>query len=88
MSDTFQYTITLPQSVKSHFTEPERETKQFIAMNLYKKGGVSVAWAAAVAGMNRIAFEFLLSENNIPIRQQTVEQEMADAAVSGADTLS
>jgi hypothetical protein len=30
--------------------------------------------------MDRIAFEFLLSENNIPIRQQTAEQVMADAA--------
>jgi predicted HTH domain antitoxin len=80
MSDTFQYTVTLPQSVKPLFTEPEQETKRLIAMNLYKKGGVSVAWAASVAGMDRIAFEFLLSENNIPIRQQTAEQVMADAA--------
>jgi predicted HTH domain antitoxin len=60
--------------------EPEQETKRLIAMDLYKKGGVSVAWAAAVAGMNRMAFASLLADNNIPIRQQTVKEVMADVA--------
>jgi hypothetical protein len=49
MSATFQYTVTLPQSAKPHLADPEKETKQLIAMDLYKKGGVSGAWAAAVA---------------------------------------
>jgi predicted HTH domain antitoxin len=80
MSDTFQYTVTLPQSARLHLAEPEQETKRLIAMALYKKGGVSVAWAATVAGMNRMAFASLLVDNNIPIRQQTAEEVMADAA--------
>jgi predicted HTH domain antitoxin len=80
MSDTFQYTVTLPRSAKPHLEKPEQETKRLIAMDLYKKGGVSVAWAAAVAGMNRMAFASLLVDNNIPIRQQTVEEVMADVA--------
>jgi predicted HTH domain antitoxin len=76
MSDT----VTLPQSAKPHLTEPEQETKRLIAMDRYKKGGVSVAWAATAAGMNRMDFASLLVDNNIPIRQQTAEEVMADVA--------
>jgi predicted HTH domain antitoxin len=36
-------------------------------MDLYKNGVVSVAWAASVAGMNRMAFASLLADNNISI---------------------
>jgi predicted HTH domain antitoxin len=79
MSDTFQYTVTLPQSVKRHLPDPEQETKRLIAMDLYKKGGCSVAWAARVAGMGRYEFADLLIKNGIEIPQQTVEEVMADA---------
>jgi hypothetical protein len=44
MSDTFQYTVTLPQSVKPHLAEPERETKRLIAMDLYKNGNAKRAY--------------------------------------------
>jgi predicted HTH domain antitoxin len=79
MPDTFQYTVTLPQSVKLYLPDPEQETKRLIAMNLYKKGGCSIAWAASVAGMGRYEFADLLIENGIEIPQQTVEDVMADA---------
>ncbi|GHT57793.1 hypothetical protein FACS1894109_10710 [Spirochaetia bacterium] len=55
------------------------KAKQLIAMDLYKKGGVSVAWAARVAGMDRFSFADRLVENGIEIRQQTAEEVMADA---------
>ncbi|WP_010252952.1 UPF0175 family protein [Treponema primitia] len=78
MSDTYQLTIELPQTVKDMLPDAAEEAKRLIAMKLYQNGGVSVAWAAEVAGMNRYSFADLLADNNIPIRQQTLEQVMAD----------
>jgi predicted HTH domain antitoxin len=79
MPDTYQLTIELPQTVKDLLPDTEQEAKQLIAMKLYQNGGVSVAWAAEVAGMDRYSFADLLTENSIPIRQSTAEEVMADA---------
>jgi predicted HTH domain antitoxin len=79
MSDTYQLTIELPQTVKNLLPDTEQEAKRLIAMKLYQNGGVSVAWAAEVAGMDRYSFADLLIDNNIPIRQSTAEEVMADA---------
>jgi predicted HTH domain antitoxin len=79
MSATYQLTIELPQSVKDKLPHGEKTAKQLIAMDLYKKGGVSVAWAARVAGMDRFSFADRLVESGIEIRQQTAEEVMADA---------
>ncbi|GHT87955.1 hypothetical protein AGMMS50268_20840 [Spirochaetia bacterium] len=78
MSDTYQLTIELPQTVKDILPDVAQEAKRLIAMKLYQNGGVSVAWASEVAGMNRVSFANLLADNNIPIRQQTFEQVMND----------
>ena len=78
MSDTYQLTIELPQSAKDKLPHGEKTAKQLIAMDLYKKGGVSVAWAARVAEMDRFSFADRLVENGIEIRQQTAEEVMAD----------
>jgi predicted HTH domain antitoxin len=78
VSDTYQLTIELPQTVKDMLPDAAQEAKRLIAMKLYQNGGVSVAWAAEVAGMDRYSFADLLADNNIPIRQQTLEQVMAD----------
>jgi predicted HTH domain antitoxin len=80
MSDTFQYTVTLPQSVKPHLTEPEQDTKVMIAARLYQDGAVSIGKAAEIAGIGRYAFEIYLSERQIPISNLTYEQVVADAA--------
>jgi predicted HTH domain antitoxin len=80
VSDTYQLTIELPQTVKDLLPDAGQEAKRLIAMKLYQNGGVSVAWAAEVAGMDRYSFADLLTDNNITIRQQTLEQVMADAA--------
>jgi predicted HTH domain antitoxin len=79
MSDTYRLTIELPQTVKALLPDAEQEAKRLIAMKLYQNGGVSVAWAALVAGMDRLAFASLLADYKIPIRQSTAEEVMADA---------
>jgi predicted HTH domain antitoxin len=79
MSDTYQLTIEIPQTVKNLMPDVDQEVKKFLAMKLYKKGGCSVAWAAGVAGMGRYEFADLLIENGIEIPQQTIEEVIADA---------
>jgi predicted HTH domain antitoxin len=79
MMETYNLTIELPQSVKSLLSDAEGEAKRLLAMKIYKNGGVSVAYAAEIAGMNRFAFADLLADYHIPIRGPTYEQAMADA---------
>jgi predicted HTH domain antitoxin len=80
MSDTYQLTIELPQTVKVLLPDGEQEAKQLIAVKLYQNGSVSSGRAAEIAGMNRIDFETYLSKQKIPISNLTFEQVMADVA--------
>jgi predicted HTH domain antitoxin len=79
MSDTFQLTTEIPQAVKNLMPDVDQEVKKFLAMKLYQNHSVSMGRAAEIAGINRIDFEFLLVENNIPIPNQTYEEVIADA---------
>jgi predicted HTH domain antitoxin len=79
MTETYHLTIELPQSVKNLLPDAEGEAKRLLAMKIYQNGGVSVAYAAEIAGMNRFVFADLLADYNIPIRGPTCEQAMADA---------
>lgn len=78
MSDTYQLTIELPQTVKTLLPDAEQEAKRLIAMKIYQNGDVSVAWAAHVAEMDRFAFASLLADYHIPIRQSAAEEVMDD----------
>ena len=80
MPDTFQYTVTLPRSVKPYLHDPELDTKLHIAVNLYQGGSVSIGKAAEISGIGRYAFESYLSDHKIPISNLTLEQVMADVA--------
>jgi predicted HTH domain antitoxin len=79
MMETYQVTVELPQSAKNLLSDAEGEARQLLAMKIYRNGGVSVAYAAEIAGMNRFAFTDLLADYHIPIRGPTYEQAMADA---------
>jgi predicted HTH domain antitoxin len=79
MSDTYQLTIEIPQTVKTLMPDVDQEVKKFLAMKLYQNHSISMGRAAEIAGINRIDFEFLLAENNIPIPSQTYEEVIADA---------
>jgi predicted HTH domain antitoxin len=79
MTETYHLTIELPQAVKRLLPDAEDEAKRLLAMKIYQNGGVSVAYAAEIAGMDRFAFADLLGDYNIPVRGPTCEQVMADA---------
>jgi predicted HTH domain antitoxin len=79
MTEMYHLTIELPQAVKSLLPDAEDEAKRLLAMKIYQNGGVSVAYAAEIAGMNRFAFADLLGDYNIPIRGPAYEQVRADA---------
>jgi predicted HTH domain antitoxin len=79
MSDTFQYTVTLPQSVKPLLSNPEQETKVIIAARLYQDGTISIGRATEISGIGRYAFETYLSERKIPVSNLSLEQVLADA---------
>ncbi|GHU81970.1 hypothetical protein FACS189468_5550 [Spirochaetia bacterium] len=81
MSDTFQYTVTLPRSVKPYLPNPELDTKLLIAVELYQGGSVSIGRAAEISGIGRYAFETYLSVRKIPISNLSLEQVMADVAL-------
>jgi predicted HTH domain antitoxin len=78
MSDSYQLTITFPQSVKTLLPDGELEARRLIATQLYLNETVSIGRAAEVAGMNRVDFETYLSERQIPISLLTYEEVMAD----------
>jgi predicted HTH domain antitoxin len=80
MSDTFQYTVTLPRSVKPYLPDPELDTKLLIAVKLYQDRSVSIGRAVEISGIGRYAFETYLSDHKIPISNLTLEQVMADVA--------
>jgi predicted HTH domain antitoxin len=77
--ETYYLTIELPQSVKTLLPGAGDEAKRLLAMKIYQNGGVSVAYAAEIACMDRFSFTALLADYNIPIRGPTGEQAMADA---------
>jgi predicted HTH domain antitoxin len=79
MVDSYHLTIDLPQSVKTILLDAEQEVKHFLALKMYQKGSVSIGYAAEIAEMDRVSFEFLLADNKIPISNPALEQVMADA---------
>jgi predicted HTH domain antitoxin len=79
MDALYQLTIDLPSSVKEKLPDLEQEAKRLIAMKVYQNGGVSVGYAAEIAGMDKFDFEFLLADNHIAIRGPTFEQVKEDA---------
>ncbi|HXG19082.1 MAG TPA: UPF0175 family protein [Methylomirabilota bacterium] len=64
--------IEIPEEIISHLRLPPRirkqELKKELAVHLYAEGLLPQASACRLAEMNRIAFERLLGERQIPIR--------------------
>ena len=64
--------IEIPEDVAAYLRLPPRnrqqELKKELAVHLYAEGLLPQASACRSAGMNRIAFERLLGERQIPVR--------------------
>jgi predicted HTH domain antitoxin len=75
--------IDFPSDILLALNETEAELKQGIkislAMRLYRLQKLTIGKAAQLSGLSRFEFETLLSENEIPISNLTIEDVMADS---------
>ena len=75
-------TIDFPSELFLALNETESEIKQRIkislAIRLYKLQKLTIGKAAQVAGLSRLQFETILSENEIPISNLTIDDVIGD----------
>jgi predicted HTH domain antitoxin len=76
-------TIDLPNDIFLALNETESEIKQRIkisfAIRLYKLEKLTIGKAAQVAGLSRLQFETILSENEVPISNLTIDDVISDS---------
>ena len=75
-------TIDFPADILLALNETEDELKERIktslAMRLYRLQKLTIGKAAQLSGLSRLEFETLLSENEIPISDITINDVMDD----------
>ena len=80
--NTQTITIDFPSDILLALNATEAELKQNIktslAMRLYRLQKLTIGKAAQLSGLSRFDFETLLSENEIPISNLTLEDVMED----------
>ena len=80
--NTQTISIDFPSDMFLALNETESEIKQRIkislAIRLYKLQTLTIGKAAQVAGLSRLQFETLLSENEISISNLTIEDVISD----------
>jgi len=59
-------------------TELKNNIKTSLALRLYQQRKLTIGKAAQIAGLSRLEFETLLSENDIPISNLEIEDIMND----------
>lgn len=74
--------IDLPSDILLTLNESEQELKNRIklslALQLYVLQKVTIGKAAQIAGMSRLQFESVLSENKIPISTLEIDDVLKD----------
>jgi predicted HTH domain antitoxin len=74
--------LELPENIMQGCKEAgfdiQNDIKKCLAVRLYQKSLVSIGKAAELAGMDRVDFEYYLSNNRIPISNLSLEDIMAD----------
>ncbi len=80
--NTQTISIELPSDIFLALNETESEIKQRIkislAIRLYNLQKLTIGKAAQVAGLSRLQFETILSENEIPISNLTIDDVISD----------
>jgi predicted HTH domain antitoxin len=80
--NTQTITIDFPSDILLALNATEAEFKQNIktslAMRLYRLQKLTIGKAAQLSGLSRFEFETLLSENEIPISNLTLQDVMDD----------
>jgi len=81
--NTQKISIDIPSDILLALNETEDEFGQRIkislAMRLYKLQKLTIGKAAQLSGLPRFEFETLLSENEIPISNLSIEDIMKDS---------
>jgi len=75
--------IDFPSDILLTLNKNENELKQDIklalAIRLYRLQKITIGKAAQIAGLSRLAFETMLSENEVPISNLNIEDIMYDS---------
>ncbi|MCW5912224.1 MAG: UPF0175 family protein [Cyclobacteriaceae bacterium] len=81
--DTKTISIEFPPDILLALNESEAEFKKRVkvalAVRLYKLQKLTLGKSAQLAGMSRYEFENVLSENEVPISQLTLDDVLNDA---------
>ena len=74
--------IDFPSDILLTLNKNENELRQDIklalAIRLYRLQKLTIGKAAQIAGLSRLDFETMLSENEVPISNLTIEDVMND----------
>lgn len=80
--NTQSITIDIPSDILLALNETETEFKKGIkitlAIRLYRLQKLTLGKAAQLCGLSRFEFEKILSENEVPISNLTIEDVMTD----------
>jgi predicted HTH domain antitoxin len=80
--NTQTISIDFPADILLALNETESELKQRIkialAIRLYKLQKLTIGKAAQISGLSRLQFETILSENEVPISNLTIDDVMND----------
>jgi predicted HTH domain antitoxin len=80
--DTQNITIDLPKDILLTLNENENELRKQIklslAIRLYRLQKITIGKAAQIAGLSRYDFETILSENEVPISNLSIEDIIKD----------
>jgi predicted HTH domain antitoxin len=80
--NTQSITVDFPSDILLALNETEAELKQSIkislAMRLYKLQKLTIGKAAQLSGLSRFEFETMLSENEIPISNLSINDVLND----------
>jgi predicted HTH domain antitoxin len=81
--NTQKISIEIPSDILLALNETEAEFEQrikiSIAIRLFKLQKLTIGKAAQLSGLPRFEFESLLSENEIPISNLTIDDVMKDS---------
>lgn len=76
--------IDFPDDILLALNETESDLKKrikiYLAIRLFKLQKVTIGKAAQIAGVSRLEFDTILSENEIPISNLTIEDIHQDIA--------
>lgn len=80
--NTQTISIDFPADILLALNETESELKQrikiILAIRLYKLQKLTIGKAAQISGLSRLQFETILSENEVPISNLTIDDVIDD----------